>query len=110
MKFTVLIAPQAEADLKAMLAFLQEREGPRKAEAVMRELKSAVLGLGVVPHRGKEPPELEPFGPTDYLQIVFKRWRIIYFVSGREVHVLLVADGSQDFSTLLSRRIRGMTD
>ena len=106
MKYVVLITPQAEADLVAIYEFILEREGPLRAAGVLQDLKKAVLGLSAVPHRGKEPPELEPFGPTEYLQIVAKPWRIIYFLQGAKVQVVVVADGRRDFASLLTRRLR----
>ena len=106
MKFIVHITPQAELDLRSIHAFILDREGPLTAEGVWRDLKKAILGLSVAPFRGKEPPELEPLGSTDYLQIVAKPYRIIYFVRGVEVQVVVVADGRRDFSSLLSQRLR----
>ncbi len=106
MNFTVLVAPQAEADLTAIHEFILEREGPLRAVGVLEELKKAVFSLGVAPLRGKEPPELEPLGKTDYLQIVAKPWRIIYFVRSTEVQVVVVADGRRDFASLLAHRLR----
>lgn len=106
MNFTVLIAPQAEADLTAIHGFILDREGPLRAAGALADLKKAVFGLAVAPFRGKEPPELEPFGKTDYLQIIAKPYRIIYFVREAQVQVLVVADGRRDFSSLLALRLR----
>lgn len=102
MNFTVLVAPQAEADLTSIYEFILHREGPLTAAGVLRDLKKAVFSLAVAPLRGKEPPELEPLGRTDYLQIIAKPYRIIYFVRDAEAQVVVVADGRRDFSRSLS--------
>jgi toxin ParE1/3/4 len=108
--FTVLIAPQAEKDLTYIYEYILEREGPLRAGAVLANLKEAVFSLETAPFRGKEPPELEPLGKTDYLQIIAKHFRILYFVRDTVVHVVLVADGRRDFSSLLARRLRDQAE
>lgn len=110
MKFAVLIVPQAEADLRSIHEFILDREGFTRANGVLQDLKNAVQGLSEMPSRGKEPPELKPLGTTDYLQIIAKPYRIVYFVKGNDVHVLVVADGRRDFSDLLARRLRDQKD
>jgi toxin ParE1/3/4 len=106
MKFQVLVTPQAAADIEAIHEYVLHREGLGTADNVLKLLKKSVLGLAIAPYRGKEPSELEPLGPTDYLQIIAKPWRIIYFVAGQTVQVVLVADGCRDFDGLLARRLR----
>jgi toxin ParE1/3/4 len=109
MKFTVHVTSQAELDLRSIHEFILNREGPLTADGVWQNLKKSILGLSTNPFRGKEPPELEPLGSTDYLQIISKPYRIIYFVNGSEVQVVVVADGRRDFSGLLFQRLRQQT-
>ena len=106
MKYKVLITPQAQADIRGIHEFVLQREGALRAAGVLQELKKAVFSLASTPLRGKEPVELEPLGATDYLQIVVKPYRIIYYVQGQVVQVALVADGRRDFAGLLALRLR----
>lgn len=106
MKHAVLVTPPALADIRAIHEFILQREGAQRADGVLQELKKAVFSLESTPSRGKEPMELEPLGATDYLQIVVKPYRIIYYIHGKVVQVALVADGRRDFAGLLALRLR----
>ena len=43
----------------------------------------------------------------DYRQVFFKPYRLIYRVMGRDVVVLVIADGRRDMQSLLTRRLLG---
>jgi len=105
-KYAVLVTPQAQLDIRGIHEFILQREGALRAGGVLQDLKNAVFSLVSTPLRGKEPVELEPLGSTDYLQIVVKPYRILYYVQGRVVQVALVADGRRDFASLLAFRLR----
>lgn len=106
MKYSVHVIPQAAQDLREIHRFILEREGPLTAGPVIEGLKETVLSLGSSPFRGKEPTELQPFGGTEYLQVIAKPYRILYYVRSKEVYVVLIADGRRDFDSLLSLRLR----
>ena len=44
-------------------------------------------------------------GIREFRELFFKPYRIIYRIVGRNVYVLLIADGRRDFQTLLQRRL-----
>jgi toxin ParE1/3/4 len=105
-KYKVLVTPQARTDIRGIHEFILQREGAQRAAGVLQDLKDAVFSLASTPLRGKEPAELEPLGATYYLQIVAKPYRILYYVQGQAVQVVLVADGRRDFASLLDLRLR----
>jgi toxin ParE1/3/4 len=46
-------------------------------------------------------------GIKDYRQVVFKPYRLIHRVMGRDVVVFVIADGRRDMQSLLTRRLLG---
>ena len=44
-------------------------------------------------------------GIREFREVFFKPYRIIYKVVGKNVYVLLIADGRCDLQTLLQRRL-----
>ena len=63
--------------------------------------------LAIMPERGSYPRELLDLGIKDYRQVVFKPYRLIYRVMGRDVVVFVIADGRRDMQSLLTRRLLG---
>jgi len=60
-----------------------------------------------MPERGSYPRELLDLGIKDYRQVVFKPYRLIHRVMGRDVVVFVIADGRRDMQSLLTRRLLG---
>ena len=60
-----------------------------------------------MPERGNYPRELLDLGIKDFRQVFFKPYRLIYRVMGRDVVVLVIADGRRDLQSLLARRLLG---
>jgi toxin ParE1/3/4 len=61
--------------------------------------------LSELPERGNVPKELSPLGITDYREVHYKPYRIIYRVIGSEVIVHGVLDGRRDMQSLLEGRL-----
>ena len=70
-------------------------------------LMEAVDSLKSFPERGSHPKELAVLGIKEYRQVLFKPYRVIYRVTGRQVIVYLVVDGRRDMQSLLARRLLG---
>ena len=51
------------------------------------------------------PKELLDLGIQEYRELQYDPYRIIYRVLGRNVYVLVIADGRRDMQTLLQRRL-----
>jgi hypothetical protein len=59
------------------------------------------------PVRGSYVNELRSLGISEYRQIFFKPYRLIYRVHAKQVVVYVVADGRRDMGSLLVRRLLG---
>ena len=107
MRFDVLLTAGAHADLVEIVDYIAANDSPTNARRVLDLLSEAVAGLAEFPERGSYPRELLELGMREYRQVFFKPYRVIYRVSGKTVHVHLIADGRRDMQSLLGRRLLG---
>jgi len=105
MACTVQLTRDAIRDLDEMFDYIAERDAPRKAAHVIGRIGREIAGLTEFPNRGICPKELLQLGLSDFRQIYFKPYRVIYRVVGKDVYVYLIADGRRDMQTLLERRM-----
>lgn len=106
-KFDVLLTKGAEQDLEAIHDYVAEVDGVANADHVLDELLTVAERLSKFPQRGSHPKELTSLGITDYRQVFFKPYRVIYRVTGSQVVIYLIADGRRDMQSLLARRLLG---
>jgi len=107
MPFEVLLTAGAHGDLEEIVDYIATNDSPANAKRVLDRLAEAVAGLAEFPERGSHPKELLELGIREYRQVFFKPYRLIYRVSGKTVHVHLIADGRRDMQSLLGRRLLG---
>lgn len=105
MRFAVLVTRHATRDLETLYDYIVRHDAPGKAEHVLARIEKAFGSLSESPQRGAYPRELLALGIREYRELFFKPYRIIYRVVGRNVYVLLIADGRRDFQALLQRRL-----
>jgi toxin ParE1/3/4 len=105
MSFTVFLTADAVRDLEQLYRYIALHDAPGKAEHVLAGIEKAFGSLSEIPDRGVPPKELLDLGISDYREIFFKPYRIIYRVSDNVVYVFLIADGRRDMQTLLQRRL-----
>jgi toxin ParE1/3/4 len=105
LKFKVLLTEDAETDLASIFDFIAEHDSTAEALHVLDQVEQSVSSLADLPGRGSHPKELAALGIYDYREVFFKPYRVIYRVSGKLVHVFLIADGRRDMQTLLQRRM-----
>ncbi len=105
MQFAVLITRHAARDLDELYDYIALHDAPGKAEHVLTRIEKAFGSLSESPQRGAYPRELLALGIREYRELFFKPYRIIYRVVGRNVSLLLIADGRRDFQTHLQRRL-----
>ena len=105
MSFKVFLTHDAARDLEELYDYISNHDAPGKAERVLERIEKAFASLSESPERGSFPQELLVLGIRNYREVFFKPYRIIYQVSGKSVHVLLVVDGRRDMQTLLQRRL-----
>jgi len=105
MRFAVLLTSGAERDIDSIYDYISENDSVARADHVMAALEKVWTGLTTSPARGNYPKELVALGVTDYREVHFKPYRIIYRISGRKVLVYCVLDGRRDMDSLLRQRL-----
>jgi len=105
MPFVVLVAPVAERDIEDISDFVAVRDGQAKAGYVFKKIRNAIESLSEIPERGAYVRELRALGVQEFREIFFKPYRIIYYVDGKRVSVVLVADGRRNMQALLYQRL-----
>jgi toxin ParE1/3/4 len=105
MAFAVRFNVEARNDLRAIHAYISENDSREHADSVARNIVRAALALREFPKRGAYPPELLAKGNRSYRQIFFKPYRILYRIRGNNVHIAVIADGRQDMTPLLAKRL-----
>ncbi|WP_005031330.1 type II toxin-antitoxin system RelE/ParE family toxin [Holophaga foetida] len=105
MRHEVRITGGAESDLAEIVAFLAGREGPDMAGQMLERMLAIAESLSQTPEQGSHPRELLSLGIRDFRQVICQPYRLIYRITGKQVFLLLVADGRRDFQSLLERRI-----
>jgi len=105
MAFDVLLSDEAERDLDDIFMYIAEHDGIIRAEKVLTALGDACAKLESFPERGNVPKELRSVGISEYREVHFKPYRIIYRIVGQKVIVYCIVDGRQDMQSLLLRRL-----
>jgi plasmid stabilization system protein ParE len=105
----VTVAEAAEDDIFEIVDYILVRERDlAPAIAVQERIGDAIASLETVANRGRTPPELREVGieeiGIDIREIIEWPWRIVYRISGRNVHVVLVLDGRRDAGALVHER------
>ena len=103
--YRVRIIEDAEQDLIDIYTYVAASESVERANDLLRQLEALCRGLVRLATRGHVPPELERIGVTDYRELHFKPYRIIYQIRGANVYVHCVLDGRRDMQSLLERRL-----
>lgn len=104
-KYNVYLADDAAKDLIDIHRSIAVSDFPNKAGFVIDRLEELCASLADFPLRGHVPPELERLDVTQYREVHFKPYRVVYEVTGRKVFVHCVLDGRRDMQELLQRRL-----
>lgn len=107
MNHEIVLTKDAEGDIEDIYRYIAEHDSPVNANHVLERLLEAAKTLSTYPDRGPCPPELRPLGLSEYHQVFFKPYRLVYRVHGQRVVIYLVADGRRDMQSLLARRLLG---
>jgi len=105
LRFAVLLSAAAERDLEDIYRFIAENDGVVNADRVLAGLEAACSRLASFPNSGNVPKELSLLGITEYREVHFKPYRVIYRVMKKSVLVYCVLDGRRDMQNLLQRRL-----
>ncbi len=107
MSYEVSLTKDAERDLEEIYLYIAEHDSRASADHVLERLVQATDALKTSPDRGSYVNELRSLGISEYRQIFFKPYRVIYRVHAKQVIVYVVADGRRDMGSLLARRLLG---
>lgn len=105
MKYEVRITEVALNDLYTICKYVAINDSPRKAEHLLNNIYKAMSSLETMPARGNHPPEMQRLGITDFREIFFKPYRIIYETKGKTVFIHAVLDGRRSCEDLLQQRL-----
>jgi toxin ParE1/3/4 len=107
MSHQVSLTRDAERDLEDIYFYIAEHDSQAGADHVLERLVKATATLKTSPDRGSYVNELRSLGISEYRQVFFKPYRLIYRVHAKQVIVYLVTDGRRDMGSLLARRLLG---
>lgn len=107
MLYEVSLTKDAEHDLEQIYLYIAEHDSLTSADHVLDRLTKATEALRTSPDRGSYVNELRFLGISEYRQIFFKPYRLIYRVHSKHVIVYVVTDGRRDMGSLLARRLLG---
>ena len=105
MPFKVLLSADAERDIEDIYRYVARHDAVEKADGLLVALEETCHSLSELPERGNTPKELQPLGMTEFREIRYKPYRVIYRIIGRRVVVYCVLDGRRDMQSLLQRRL-----
>lgn len=104
-RYSVRLTQEVEVDLLDLFEYIARQDSVENAYHVLTELEGLIFSLEQQAERGHHPPELIEHGVTDYREVLFKPYRVIYEVEGKQVTVLACFDGRRDMQSLLERRL-----
>ena len=97
----------AERDIRSIISFIADREGPDMAETILNRLVQGRDSLQELPDRGRIPPELMRVNILSFREIQIAPYRVVYQINknAHEVYIHIVADGRRNFTELLKERL-----
>ena len=104
-RYRVRVSEEAEQDLIDIYRYLAIHDSVEKAAYILEQLEQLCSSLAELPVRGHIPPELDRIGVTNYREVHFKPYRVIYEVIGQDVFVHRILDGRRDMQSLLERSL-----
>lgn len=104
-RYRVRLTEDAEQDLIDIYRHIALHDSVENADYVLDQLESLCSRLAELPERGHAPPELDRIGVTNYREVNFKPYRVIYEVIRQNVFIHCILDGRRDIPSLLERRL-----
>ncbi len=105
MRYRVLLTQGAERDIEDIYRYIARHDSVANANRVLEALDDACQRLTDMPDRGNVPKELAGIGITDYREVHYKPYRIVYRIMGHDAVIYCVADGRRDMQSFLERRL-----
>jgi len=92
-KYEVNLTQHAQADLEHIFDYIAA-DSITNASNFIIELEEKIYSLEHLPNRNPLIPENEYFG-TEYRQLIFQKYRIIYRISKNSVFILRIIHGTK---------------
>ncbi len=106
MTHPVYFTGEAEKDLMEIYQYIGASGRPMTAKSLLKGIRKARDRLSEMPERGRTVPELHRIGISDYREILFKIYRIIYEIEpSHRVIIHCILDGRRDIQSVLARRM-----
>lgn len=105
MKYEVRITNVEREDLYSIYRYVANNDLRGKADHLLGNIERAMASLETMPSRGSFPPELQRWGVSDFREIFFKPYRIIYEIKNKTVFIHVVLDGKRNCEDLLQQRL-----
>lgn len=105
MTFSVYLVSDADEDLFDIYRYVAHSDSVDRANSRLEKLKTSILKLETMPHRGHIPPELERIGVLDFREVFYKPYRIVYQVIEKNIYVHCILDGRRDMQDTLQQRV-----
>lgn len=99
------VIEDALQDLYDIYLYISENDSIEKAEFLIDKIENICSSLENFPERGHIPHELELLQISEYREIHYKPYRILYQIINNTVFVHRVLDGRRDIQQLLLRRL-----
>lgn len=104
-KYVVHFTQGAENDLWDIYRYIAQNDSIEAANQVLDNLQDTAVGLEMFPSRGHCPNELDRIGLREFKGVLWKPYRVIYQVIGRDVYVYCVLDGRRQIADILQERL-----
>jgi toxin ParE1/3/4 len=105
MKYKVNFISDAENDLFEIYKYVYLNDSEEKAEKLFNGIYKKCLTLASFPKRGRIPPELKFLDIYDFLEVIYKPYRIIYQIVGNVVYIHCILDGRREIQKILEERL-----
>jgi len=105
MKYKVFLTPEAENDIFQIYFFILENDSEQNADYVFDKLKKTCLNPNTLPDRSQIPPELARIHISNYKEIHFKPYRIIYQLIEKKIYIHCLFDGRRELQEILENRL-----
>ncbi len=107
--YTVIWTNNTQYDLELIIEYIKI-ESLLTAKEIFFAIKNECDQLYYMPTRKRVVPELQQIGLTQYRELLFKRWRIIFKIKESDILVLAVLDSSRNLEDILFQRLMKIDD
>lgn len=87
MKYTIIVEPEALADLKNIYRYISEQDSTTKASKFISELHISIQSLDEMPYRCRESLYIDD---KDVRDLIYKKYTIVFKIIDDKIHILTV--------------------